>query len=107
MMATPSFATSAFASPKQHTSALTEWNVTMKNNLDPGHTMLVHCKSKDDDLAAASSFPVVAYLQSSAFRRLPVDLSLISIRVVLSSLLLCLRDAAFLMVWVACKTLII
>ena len=50
MMATPSFATPAFTSPKQHTSALTEWNVTIMNDLGSSHTMLVHCKSKDDDL---------------------------------------------------------
>ena len=50
MMAMPSFATPAFPRPKQHTAALTEWNVTIMNDLSSRHTLLVHCKSKDDDL---------------------------------------------------------
>lgn len=40
----------SLARPKEYKSALTEWNVTMIKDLDPGHTMLLHCKSKDDDL---------------------------------------------------------
>lgn len=38
------------ASSKVYTAPLTRWKVTISNQLSPGQTLSLHCKSKDDDL---------------------------------------------------------
>lgn len=40
----------SFVGSKISTQPLTKWKVTVANQLSSGHTLLVHCKSKDDDL---------------------------------------------------------
>ena len=40
----------SFADSKVYTAPLTKWKVTITNQLSRGQTLLVHCKSKDNDL---------------------------------------------------------